>query len=334
MIGRSFKIADCGNWRWFSGSAEVLLPWFRGGCVAPEIVPVKQNARRKVWLVTGADGKQYFAKYEKQPLISALLHNKARQEFEAAQLLEDVQIPCVHFSAYGKRGIRESILVSDAVPQAVSVKEFWFRIAAVDMEKRQIFLKNLRELLEKMFLAGIRHGDFHAGNILVSEKDGSLTLVDPGALRKEECADEVELGHIVTDLQPELTEQEAWDLLAGLTPDPRSLLIRLQERLRMMIANEWIKRSSQILSGNSKFTHCEERAGKTFYVVSTPWFSRGTLPEDLSALRREELTAEEGEQVLLEMFRARLEGREFAGEKIAAYTRDGAERMTLYRAGK
>lgn len=329
MSRRSFRIRECGSWRWFCGSAEILLPWFKGGNVAQDIVPVKENSRRKVWIVSGADGRQYFAKYEKQPLISALLHDKTRQEFDAAVLLEKEQIPCVHFAAYGKRGWTESILVSDAVPDTVSAKEFFFRIASADPEKRQMFLSNLRKLLEKLYHAGIRHGDFHAGNVLAGEKDGSLTLVDAGALHKEDHADEVELGHIVSDLQPELTDQEASELLSALTDDPQDLLTQIRERLCLLIANEWEKRRVQILSGKSKFTHCEERSGITFHVVSTPWFSRGTLPEDLSSLTKKEMPEAEGWELLLDMFRARLEGRSFS-DRIIACTRNDCGTVTLY----
>ena len=301
------KFPACGYWIWQKDvDPAVLLPWFAGGTVCGGI-EVKRNPRRVVYRVTAQDGRNYFAKLEHSACL--LFRNKAKIEFEAGRMLRKAGIPCVEFAACGRRGLHETILVSRAEENVLDAREYFFSVAAADPDRRKAFLSALFALQQKMRENGIRHRDFHAGNILVREEpDGtcSLLLVDPLAVSLSAQADPFELARILNDFAPLLADEEAL-LLAENDPD---LLECVVVDRKDKCCREWEKRKVQILSGNSKFSRTVTCAdGRVFEIASTPWYKPGAMPDDLSKLAVETYTAEEAEVRWLEMFRARLEGR-------------------------
>ncbi len=323
------KIAACGKWVWEKETdPAVLLPWFAGGMVRGGI-EVKRNARRAVYRVTAQNGKDYFAKLEQSPCL--LLRNKAKIEFKAGRMLREADIPCVEFAACGRRGLHETLLVSRAEENTVDAREYFFSVAAADPLKRKTFLEALFALLRKMKEKGIRHRDFHAGNILVREEsngDCMLLLVDPLAVSRSTRADAFELARILNDFAPLLTEEEA----LALAENNPELLARIVQDRKEKCRREWDKRKNQILSGNSKFSRTVQlENGRVLEIASTPWYKPGILPEDLSSLAVEICSAEEAEFRWLEMFRARLGGRrtpycylvrENCGAEVRLYRRE------------
>jgi len=303
------RIPDCGNWTWLKADPETLLPWFRNGVVTGGTL-VKQNPRRSVWTVTAANGKRYFAKMETLPLFH--FRNNAAAESVAAETLEKAGVPCVHFVACGKLG-RRTMLVSGAVENAVSAKEFWFGTCTKDPAKRQLFLQNMRDFLALLNEKNVRHPDFHAGNILVRQNDCSPVLVDPLGVSIADAADAAELAHICVDFLPDIRQDEAEFLIAPLGKDPAALVAQAKQALIDFIAHEWDRRKARILSGNSKFSRTVRRDGRVFEVASTEWFGDRDLPDDLeTAYTAETFPAQEAEARFLAMFRARLEGRSFS----------------------
>ena len=303
-------IPECGDWNWTAGSPGVLLPWFRGGRISGGTL-VKRNPRRSVWRVTAGDGKNYYAKLEQRPFWS--FRNKAAEEFRASRMLEEAGIPCVHFAACGKNG-RSAILVSEAVENAVSAKQFWFETCTADPGKRAAFLEAMRDFLRLLFEKNLRHPDFHAGNILVRRDDCSLLLVDPVGVSFAKSADSLELAHVCVDFLPEIRMEEAEKLASPLGRDPAALVARAKLALLDRVEHEWEKRKAQILSGNSKFSRTVRRDdGRVFEIFSSEWFGERELPRDLaSEYDAESMSAADAENRILAMFRARLDGREFS----------------------
>lgn len=300
------KIPSCGNWIWQKDTdPAVLLPWFSGGTVRDGL-EVKRNACRTVYLVTAGDGAKYYAKLERTACV--WFRNKAKIEFEAGRMLQKAGIPCVEFVACGRRGLHETVLVSRAIENAVDAREYFFSIAAHDPVRRQNFLNTLTLLQQKMRVNGIRHRDFHAGNILVREEgsgDCTLLFVDPVAVSHSNRADDFELARILNDFSPLLTDTEAL-VLAGNDPDLLALVVADRKE---KCCREWEKRKAQILSGKSKFSRMVTSAdGRAFEVASTPWYKPGKMPDDLENLSFETLPADVAEARWLAMFRARLEG--------------------------
>ena len=322
------KISSCGNWYWQKDTdPAVLLPWFSGGTVRDGL-EVKRNACRTVFLVSAEDGQKYYAKLERTGCL--LFRNKARIEFEAGRMLRESGIPCVEFVACGRRGLHETILVSRAEANVVDAREYFFSIAANDPFRRQNFLNSLLALQQKMREKGIRHRDFHAGNILVREENNgacTLLLVDPVAVSRTGEADDFELARILNDFSPLLSDAEA---LALAWNEPELLACIAADR-KEKCSREWEKRKVQILSGNSKFSRTVTRAdGRIFEVASTPWYKPGAMPDDPEDLVCEMLPADEAEARWLAMFRARLEGcnaeqdyllREKCGSQTRLYSR-------------
>ncbi|MBO5958518.1 MAG: hypothetical protein J6Q65_00200 [Lentisphaeria bacterium] len=298
------KIAAFGNWHWSRETEpDTLLPWFTGGTVNGGKL-VKQNARRSVYRVTAADGATYYAKLEHGSFL--LFRNKAVIEYRAGKRLQNAGIPCVEFTACGRLGLTHTILVSRAVENTCDSREYFFTASP---EKRAAFLDALIALQKKMRKNGIRHRDFHAGNLLVREReDGTcdLILVDPLEVRQTGDADPFELARILSDYCPVLSDEDALRLAEN---DPE-LLQKIREHQYKKCCHEWGKRKKQILSGNSKFSRTHRRNdGRVFEVASTPWYRDGILPDDPDRFPCDICPAKEGERRWLEMFRARLEGR-------------------------
>ncbi len=299
------------KWRWLAGGPEMLASCFdeeKGICNG---VLIKQNGRRRVWRLENSNGI-FYAKYEKQPLLSAMFDRKAGKEYKATLLLKELQIPSVFYIAYARRGLTESLLVSREIPDTVSAKEFWFRLAESDSELRKSFLNTIRSLLIQMRQERLRHGDFHAGNILLSQDGTQAYLIDCEQVRRAHSASITELARIVVDFLPTITDAEAEYIISPLTSSPAELLKEVKTRLRKQIAGEWARREKQIRSGNSKFCRkIMSDSGRTFFVSSTFWFSPRELPEELSQLEQSKMSVDRAWQEYLNMFRSRLEGRFF-----------------------
>lgn len=324
------KIAACGNWVWQKDTdPSVLLPWFAGGQINGG-TEIKRNARRAVYLVTAEDGRRFYAKLEHSGCL--LFRNKAQIEFNAGKMLLAAGIPCVRFVACGRSGLHQTLLVSAAEENVVDSREYFFATAACDPVKRQAFLAALATLLQKMQEQGIRHRDFHGGNVLVREVENgscSLLLVDPVAVSREKHADPFELARILNDYRPLLTDAEAL-ALSGNDPE---LLERIVADLKEKCSHEWAKRKAQILTGNSKFSRTVRLDdGQIFEIASTPWYKPVEMPADLSGFTVETFSAAEAEERWLAMFRARLEGRhapcdyllrEVCGNEVRLYSKPG-----------
>lgn len=302
------------SWRWFAGQGGTLFD-----CLTPETITsgieVKHNPKRSVRRIECTDGKMYFVKEEILRPLALLFRNKARTEFSVSERLEQLGIPCVHFIARGEKHAwrPRTRLVSEEVENAVSAKEFWCSAAGKDPQKRACFLDFLARLLKAMMENGVRHRDFHAGNLLVSRDTCRLTLVDLIAIRRVPpgCVPAEELGRIATDFLPGISDSELEELLSAISDQPMELARELKRGLKKRIAKEWNRRRIQILSGDSKFSRTQLHAGRVFEIASTPWFEPGVFA-DPQTLRAETFPAPEAKRRWLAFFRARLEGERFS----------------------
>ncbi len=267
---------------------------------SPDAVPVKANAKRTVHRVG-----DWYIKRERS------FRNKAKAEFAAARLLEQAGIPCVHFAAYGTCGFLHTILISRAENDTVSALEYFF----TRPERRKNFLAALKELMRRMKQQGIRHDDFHAGNVLVRDRgeDCELILVDPVAVRAAKHVPSILLAEFAGDFLPELTEAELEDLCSAAAEqkvDAPALAQQVRLNLEKKIAKQWEKREKQILSGSSKFLRTVKTDDcRTFRILSTRWYAPGVLPADFNVFRREIMSRHEADSFLLTFFRDRLTGK-------------------------
>lgn len=301
------------KWQYFSGD-KTFRHWLESGAFSLER-PIKVNAKRSVWKALAPDGKTYFIKREHRSFFS--FRNKAVMELKISRLLpEKYGIDCVQFTALGRCG-RDTLLVSPAVPDTVTAKEYWFDEVVGKGPVRKSFLNAMQDLLRKMQRGGLRHTDFHAGNVLVCRNSGKMILVDLVEIHPAGKADVGELAHICTDFLPDLQDSEAESVISAIAGDAPAEWLRVKENLLRMIEREWEKRKRQILSGRSKFCHTVEIGGKRLDVASDECFRPRVFSENVDCLQKQELPADEAERLWLAMFRARLEGRSPAVQYLA-----------------
>ncbi len=289
------------KYRWQYRSPELAPPADPDALPdSPDAVLVKSNAKRTVLRVG-----DWYIKRERS------FRNKAKAEFAAARLLERAGIPCVYFAAYGTCGLLHTILISRAEKDTVSALEYFF----TRPERRKNFLAALKKLMRRMKQLGIRHDDFHAGNVLVRDRgeDCELILVDPVAVRADRHVPPVLLAEFAGDFLPELTEAELEELCGAAAEqesDAPALAQLVCRNLEKKIGKQWKKREKQILSGNSKFLRTVKTDdGRTFRILATRWYAPGVLPADLNAFHREIMPRHDADSCLLTFFRNRLTGK-------------------------
>jgi tRNA A-37 threonylcarbamoyl transferase component Bud32 len=116
-------------------------------------------------------------------LRQRLRPSKARSEAEAACRLRELGIPTAEPVAVGETRTGESCLITLGLADAVSLRQALEDTSspAVPPGERHRLTRELAELVARMHEAGIGHGDWHAGNILLARRpDGGtgLYLID------------------------------------------------------------------------------------------------------------------------------------------------------------
>jgi len=168
---------DTRHWRFAPQQAERLghcdIDWFalRPGAGA-ELV--KHNSQRDVWLVDVA-GYAYFAKiYRPNGVVAKLkllvrgpvaLREWAVGQYAAAHSIKTVVPAAMAWAGSQGRG-GPSLLVTEAVPEAEPLNEYWLRIRD-DRRKSQFLTDALARLIARAHQCGFQHQDMHPGNILI-----------------------------------------------------------------------------------------------------------------------------------------------------------------------
>ena len=150
--------------------------WLSLGCARK----VKSHQRRAVYVVEHA-GRTFFVKHDRNVGLARAIGyffrgGAARREWRAIAEALGRGVRTAVPVAWGERirwGLAwESFLITEAIPNAVPLDRFVFdRVAQLPVERqadvrRQVF-GSLAELVAAIHTAGICHGDFHAGNMLV-----------------------------------------------------------------------------------------------------------------------------------------------------------------------
>jgi len=156
---------------------------------------VKRGPHRTVYRVDspGMPGAVYVKHFHPRGWFNWLKHlvrpTRAQHEAQVAALLDQHRLPVPRVLAWGvtrRLGSPcESVLVTHEVPRALPLDEWPMQLARVapaqQATARQQLAVALGELLGRLQGLGVRHGDLHAGNVLVSEpREGPvrLTLID------------------------------------------------------------------------------------------------------------------------------------------------------------
>ena len=263
---------------------------------------IKKNRNRAVWRVCADDGKTYFVKREKKfrfPFIAS----KAEKEFSAFALLKEKGIPAAECTAWSAT-MKDSILVTAALPDDyISIAEYWYSKPETDLE----FLHHLCVFLKKIAQSGIRHPDFHAGNLMTNGKE--IVMIDPVGIEATEESNTpqswilIPLMTVLGDIPRETIVEMLHT--AGVYPtvfEAETMLEKMKKQQYELIEREWEKRQKQILSGTSKFA-TETGPGK--FLRNSAWFSPGREYSE-NMLETTELPEPEARELWLNSFRCQL----------------------------
>ena len=309
------------GWKWTIDDPAVLEGWFDHFPELEATNRVKENPVRTVFTVTGTGGTHYYIKHDHPrgwfAPVRAFFRTRVAEEYHAAKLLEDNNVPVVKYLGYGRRGA-EGMLISVAEEQTVSGREYWVSLPRGNTPERQDFLWRLTQIVRHMVGHGLYHSDFHAGNILVRRNTGEMLLVDPyGIVQYPQGLDHrkrVEMMKIFVNfrgrVEPEVMMENL--IAAGLAVNLENAAEVWQYAIalenRKMI-RDWDRRQRQILSGNSKFCCRTIKDGITYVLRQTAFYrplfdASAPLPPDrLDAVK---YSRNEAQQIWLDSFYAQL----------------------------
>lgn len=251
-----------------------------------EVVPVKQNPKRKVYCLRCPDGSELYLKlFARQCLLDRHFRFYASCEYQAAKRLEALGLPVIRYLAWGRLHYG-GFCISEGVPEAVQARRYFFETLSVRPGLRADFLTRLSETTLQLVRNRIRHPDFHLGNILYSLAEKKIFLPDPWGVRpcwfwREHHLELLSLPWL--EMSGSVSEDEILTGLqeSGLARDPdsaRSLLERTAVSYERRLRKHWKKLSARILSGHSKYaTEVELPSGRCAFR-HTEWFER---PEKL-----------------------------------------------------
>lgn len=165
------------QWRVVHAHRAALAPadvdWFALDLL-PDARRVKHNDQRDVWSVR-AGGRDYFVKlYHPQGLLAKLKVGlrgpTAHEEWSVGRYAAEHGIAAVLPVACAWPAHRSwsgtSLLVTEAVQNAVPLNEFWLAIRG-DRRRVALLIDSLAALIARAHQCGFRHGDMHPGNILI-----------------------------------------------------------------------------------------------------------------------------------------------------------------------
>ena len=165
-----------------------LEEWIRQG----QAEVIKDGLHRTVYRVELAD-REFFVKYYRCPqTFRAVRHlvrsSAARREWQTALEIARRNIPTATPIALGeqRRGglVTESYYLTEAIPQARSLDDYVTQVlpclpADRRLKCRRQLIRAMAELAAAVHRAGVRHHDFHTGNILLHGTPASNELAKP-----------------------------------------------------------------------------------------------------------------------------------------------------------
>ncbi len=259
---------------------------------APGFVCVKRNAQRSVWRLTRG-GRDLFLKCYlpngwTTRLKLWLRGPTAAHEWEIGRYAETREIPAVRSAACGwidaRRRAAPSWLVTQTVPDAVPLADYWLTVRHRPLESRRL-IRVVARLVARAHQSGFHHRDLHAGNVLVRRNaDGNVQalFVD---LHNVHVGRRVPVATVLANLaqlnqwfrrHATRTQRLAFlkhyladrDAFAGAGPhamqwrvDLRTLLAELDRRAATHAERLWAKRDRRARRDNSYFCRIRPAPG-------------------------------------------------------------------------
>ena len=313
------KVID--NWEWHIEDPELLEPWFSRFSDYVTTASIKSNAQRDVFTIE-AKGQLYYIKYSHPSSFlqktRSLVMPKCAAEFGSAKLLENAGIPTPRAVGWAKK-VPESMLMTEAVTDAVNARKYWFSVALENPEARQTFLAKFAEFLKKFLNAGLYHPDFHPGNLMVKTADNDLSfiMIDPYGITEMNPPSKsriFEMLCIIGAFRGEINDQDGGALIKQICPD--YAVEKCAETWQQIITAEskksitlWEKRRGRILS-DSRYSQVFEQDGQTVRIrksfagelVMTP----DETPQNNDQYEIQELNHDQAGKIWLESYQKEL----------------------------
>lgn len=277
-----------------------------------EVLPVKQNPKRKIFRLVNASGQCLYLKlFAQQSFPFTVFRFYPSTEYEIARKLEKNGIPVIRYLAWGKLK-KGGFCISEGVPDAVPARKYFFETVRFNPPLLNHFLERLAELTFSLYHKNYRHPDFHLGNILFTPIDRHLYLVDPWGIREilfQTTASRIALCTPWLELRGYISDDNLLNgiLSSGLAKTKIDAIELLQKAVRQYekkCTAQWPKISRRILSGKSKFATTVQKKDGDYTWRHTLWFASPEKMEINPSWRRVEFSsAEESEKIWLESFR-------------------------------
>lgn len=322
-----------GGWNWHLKDDSILEPWADH---ISELArdPVKRNGVRSVFKTEDSAGRKYFVKMEEKSGFLNRLRNrffsKAESEYRSAQLLKRCGVRCAQYDAWGSNDRGGSAVVSTSLEGHVSAMELWYAKARFEEELKSKWLDLFFDFAVRFRKYHLIHPDFHSANVMIEPHSFHAAMIDTYGIRRKPYYGETELRGILAWLPPLRMDVPVAELATRLNQsglvrhDAEYFLQNMIRRSERHVEQEWeTRRKTQILSGNSKFSHTE---GNREYR-HTLWYEPAEMPEE-KELEEEVLPLEDAKTLWLDSFRNQLLCRKM--EKIPLIFEKGPEKCRIF----
>jgi hypothetical protein len=309
------------SWKWLIEDTALLNGWFDRWQDFARNCAVKQNPVRIVFKIEDL----FYIKLENPKGLFKKLRNffspKAYREFHTGRALEEAGIPVVKHLGWAKNGSK-SMLMTESIPDARSVLEYWYSEIIYGNVSTKKFLESFADFLKLFFESGFYHPDFHIGNILYSPQKNSFSLVDVyGIYRPEKLSlkQKNKLFNIIIELYRGLNDTEAVNFIRSINSDftieeAEKLWINGLKERADRTRKDWQKRQLQIEENYPKFIESCNISGDEFLIRKQPGpintVKLENIPSYLNGNHFDliHLPAEEAEELWRESFRLELLG--------------------------
>ena len=298
------------------GVPDLLYAFLRGGF---QVTKVKENPKRKVFLLQSAGGKEIYLKlFAPQKFPFNIIRFYGKKEYAIARELEKASVPVVRYIAWGKAPNQCGFCLSEGVKNACPARRFFFESACSDPGCRKIFLSAVEEIVHTLHTRNFHHPDFHTGNLLYAPEEKKFLLVDPWGIgdsfltvdsRRELCG-------IWMELKPFLSEDEILSgiISGGLAPNKMEALVLMDKAYkvsRKKFLHHKEKLNRRILKGHKKYVTLVKEENKLLYFRNNLFFAPPELPAIDPAWRMEYFAdPEEAKKIFLDSF----DIQEYSGE--------------------
>ena len=252
------------GWSWRLRDSSLLEPWFDEYLAGNTEGMQAVNSGKDIIRALSYNRNLLIRSYHPKRTIAKLksrMTPKAKDEFEASQLLEDMNIPCLECLGWGRRG-PDSICVFNELPNSMSAREFWFSGLASDAQDlRKGYLIELARFIARLFAAGLHHPDLRLARLIVSGDPFSFLVAEPNGFSRPQTLEtpaKLAMLRMIGELRGEINIGEAAAIImytsfeqdGGKAAELWKGIIRHETDA---IEASWPKRRSQILKADPRY---------------------------------------------------------------------------------